>query len=296
MKGISVVIPTLHRTEFLINTLKDLVKQVCNFPFEIVIVDQSNEMDKEALNFCKEYSFCKYHHITFFKGLPEARNFGWQNAVYDYVLYVDDDIQCHPNLLSEHYKYLTDPEIGIVAGGITEKNNPNTGTRIGVFEKIKANPITGFHKKGQLEVEHAKGCNYSTKTSILKSLKGTDQNLTKGAALYEELDYCLRVKKAGYKIFFNSEAHVVHLAAAAGGCRVEEIDKYLYSLVRNRSLIIERHITGFYKITAELYLFKLFLAYVWSYKKTSLFKVYRQARNEGKKAAKQPVKCTNWNE
>lgn len=296
MNGISVIIPTLHRTEFLINTLKDLVKQVCNFPFEIVIVDQSNEMDKEALNFCKEYSFCKYHHITFFKGLPEARNFGWQNAVYDYVLYVDDDIQCQPNLLSEHYKYLTDPEIGIVAGGITEAYKGNQDCEVGKFIKSSATPLRGFHKKGAFEVDHGGGGNFSAKKDILKVVNGIDEHLTKGAALYEETDVCLRVKKAGYKIFFNSEAHVVHLAAAAGGCRVEEIDKYLYSLVRNRSLIIERHITGFYKITAELYLFKLFLAYVWSYKKTSLFKVYRQARKEGKKAGKQPVKCTNWNE
>lgn len=296
MTGISIIIPTLNRTTFLKDTLDDLFVQEFKHPYEILIVDQSTQPDEVILKHIQGKPNVRYYHITQFRGLPEARNFGWQNAVYDYVLYVDDDIQCQPNLLSEHYKYLTDPEIGIVAGGITEKNNPNTGTRIGVFEKIKANPITGFHKKGQLEVEHAKGCNYSTKTSILKSLKGTDQNLTKGAALYEELDYCLRVKKAGYKIFFNSEAHVVHLAAAAGGCRVEEIDKYLYSLVRNRSLIIERHITVFYKITAELYLFKLFLAYVWSYKKTSLFKVYRQARKEGKKAGKQPVKCTNWNE
>lgn len=296
MTGISIIIPTLNRTTFLKDTLDDLFVQEFEHPYEILIVDQSTQPDEVILKHIQGKPNVRYYHITQFRGLPEARNFGWQNAVYDYVLYVDDDIQCQPNLLSEHYKYLTDPEIGIVAGGITEKNNPNTGTRIGVFEKIKANPITGFHKKGQLEVEHAKGCNYSTKTSILKSLKGTDQNLTKGAALYEELDYCLRVRKAGFKIFFNSDAHVVHLAAATGGCRVEEIDKYLYSLVRNRSLIIERHITGFYKITAELYLFKLFLAYVWSYKKTSLFKVYRQARKEGKKAGKQPVKCTNWNE
>lgn len=295
MTGISIIIPTLNRTTFLKDTLDDLFVQEFEHPYEILIVDQSANPDEVILKHVENKTNVKYYNITQFRGLPEARNFGWQNALYDYVLYVDDDIQCQPNLLSEHYKYLTDPEIGIVAGGITEKNKPNIGTRIGVFEKIKANPITGFHKKGQIEVEHAKGCNYSTKTSILKSLKGTDQNLTKGAALYEELDYCLRVKKAGYKIFFNSEAHVVHLAAATGGCRVEEIDKYLYSLVRNRSLIIERHITGFYKITAELYLFKLFLAYVWSYKKTSLFKVYRQARKEGKKAGKQPIKYTNWN-
>jgi len=296
MTGISIIIPTLNRTTFLKDTLDDLFVQEFEHPYEILIVDQSANPDKVILKYIENKLNVRYYHITQFRGLPEARNFGWQNALYDYVLYVDDDIQCEPNLLSEHYKYLTDPKIGIVAGGITEKNNPNKGTKIGVFEKFKANPLTGFHKKGKLEVDHAKGCNYSTKKSILKDLKGTDQNLTKGAALYEELDYCLRVKKAGYKIFFNSEAHVIHLAAATGGCRVEEIDKYLYSLVRNRSLIIERHITGFNKITAELYLFKLLLAYVWSYKKASLFKVYRNARKEGKKAGKQSVKCTNWNE
>ena len=63
MKGISIVIPTLHRTEFLLNTLKDLVKQVCDFPFEIVIVDQSNQLDDRVVDFCKNYTFFHYHHI-----------------------------------------------------------------------------------------------------------------------------------------------------------------------------------------------------------------------------------------
>lgn len=296
MNGISVIIPTLHRTEFLINTLKDLVKQECSFAFEIIIVDQSTQPDEVILKHIQGKPNVRYYHITQFRGLPEARNFGWQNAVYDYVLYVDDDIQCQPNLLSEHYKYLTDPEIGIVAGGITEAYKGNQDCEVGKFIKSSATPLRGFHKKGAFEVDHGGGGNFSAKKEVLKAVQGIDEHLTKGAALYEETDVCLRVKKAGFKIFFNSDAHVVHLAAATGGCRVEEIDKYLYSLVRNRSLIIERHITGFYKITAELYLFKLFLAYVWSYKKTSLFKVYRQARKEGKKAGKQPVKCTNWNE
>ncbi|MDK2773271.1 MAG: glycosyltransferase, partial [Flavobacterium sp.] len=141
MNGISVIIPTLHRTEFLINTLKDLVKQVCNFPFEIVIVDQSNEMDKEALNFCKEYSFCKYHHITFFKGLPEARNYGWQKAKYNYILFLDDDIQCNENLLQEHFSILKDESIGVVAGGIVEIYKQNQECKVGDFNYWTATPL-----------------------------------------------------------------------------------------------------------------------------------------------------------
>lgn len=294
MKGISVIIPTLHRTEFLINTLKDLVKQVCNFPFEIVIVDQSNEMDKEALNFCKEYSFCKYHHIIFFKGLPEARNYGWQKAKYDYVLFVDDDINCSESLLQEHFSILKDSSVGVVGGQVVEKNNPNTGNRTGVFDKWTANPLAGFHLEGTFETDHGKGCNFATKKEMLIKVNGIDENLTKGAALYEETDFCLRVKKAGYKVMFHSKATVNHLAAETGGCRVPDIKKYIASLVRNRSLIISRHVRGVYRITAIVCLLKLVSAYAFSYKDISLFKQFITSFKEGFAVGRREAKCTKY--
>ena len=49
MKGFSVIIPTLNRTSFLKNTLKDLVLQDFNLPFEIIIVDQSNQKDTDVI-------------------------------------------------------------------------------------------------------------------------------------------------------------------------------------------------------------------------------------------------------
>ena len=60
MQGISVIIPTLNRTDFLITTLKDLVVQKCTFPFEIIIVDQSNEPDIDVINFGVKPAFCIY--------------------------------------------------------------------------------------------------------------------------------------------------------------------------------------------------------------------------------------------
>lgn len=294
MNGISVIIPTLHRTEFLINTLKDLVKQVCNFPFEIVIVDQSNEMDKEALNFCKEYSFCKYHHITFFKGLPEARNYGWQKAKYNYILFLDDDIQCNENLLQEHFSILKDESIGVVAGGIVEIYKQNQECKVGDFNYWTATPLRGFHKLGTFEVIHAGGGNFATTKQVLLKVNGIDENLTKGAALYEETDFCLRVKQAGYKVMFHSKASVNHLAAETGGCRVLDIKKYIASLVRNRSLIISRHVRGVYRITSIIYLLRLVSAYAFSYKDLGLFRQFITSFNEGFSVGKKEVACTKY--
>ena len=294
MNGISVIMPTLHRTEFLINTLKDLVKQVCNFPFEIVIVDQSNEMDKEVLNFCKEYSFCKYHHITFFKGLPEARNYGWQIAKYNYILFLDDDIQCNENLLQEHFLILKENSVGVVGGQVIEKNNPNVGNSTGIFNMWTSNPVSGFHLQGTFETDHGKGCNFSTKKEVLLKVNGIDENLTKGAALYEETDFCLRVKQAGYKVMFHSKASVNHLAAETGGCRVLDIKKYIASLVRNRSLIISRHVRGVYRITSIIYLLRLVSAYAFSYKDLGLFRQFITSFNEGFSVGKKEVACTKY--
>ncbi|WP_264559543.1 glycosyltransferase family 2 protein [Flavobacterium sp. N2270] len=296
MQGISVIIPTLNRTDFLITTLKDLVVQKCTFPFEIIIVDQSNEPDIDVINFVSDYLFVKYHHITFFKGLPQARNFGWQNAEYDFILYVDDDINCNNQLLQEHFSILKNKNTGVVAGGIIEKNNPNEGSRTGVFNKWTATPIPGFHLEGTFEVDHAKGCNFSTKKEVLLKVNGIDENLTKGAALYEETDFCLRVKNVGYEIMFHSKARLHHLAAETGGCRVLDIKKYIASLVRNRSLIIQRHLKFVNRISAHLYLLKLVVAYAVSYRKITIFSNYFKARLEGKKAGIASVKCTNYNE
>lgn len=294
MNGISIVIPTLHRTEFLLNTLKDLVKQVCDFPFEIVIVDQSNQLDDRVVDFCKNYTFFHYHHITFFKGLPEARNYGWQQTIYDFILFLDDDIQCDENLLKEHFSILKDPSVGVVAGGIVEIYKKNQECKIGDFNYWTATPLRGFHKQGTIEVIHAGGGNFSTKKEVLTKVNGIDENLTKGAALYEETDFCLRVKQSGYKVMFHSKASVNHLAAETGGCRVPDIKKYIASLVRNRSLIISRHVKGIYKITATLYLIRLVSAYAFSYKDISLFKQFVTSFKEGFLVGKKDVTCTKY--
>lgn len=295
MTGISIIIPTLNRTTYLKNTLDDLLLQEFEHPYEILIVDQSNRADNLVINHLQGKSIVQYYHITTFRGLPEARNFGAQKAQYDILVYVDDDIECERDFLQQHYNIHKNlDKIGVVAGGITEKFKSNIACKIGKFEKKSATPLRGFHQKDSREVDHGGGGNFSVRREVYLNVKGVDEHLTKGAALYEETDFCLRVKKEGYKIWFHYDAHVFHLAAATGGCRVIDIEKYLYNLIRNRSLIIERHLDGVNKITATIELFRLAIAYIVSYKKASLLTKFFKARKEGKTVGKLSAKMTNY--
>jgi len=293
MRGFSVIIPTLNRTSFLINTLKDLVCQNVDFPFEIIVVDQSEKEDDAVLIFAKANPVLQYHHITHFKGLPEARNYGASISKYDYLLYLDDDITCDPDLVSQHYNSLKDDKISMVAGGITEKFNTNVDCTIGKFVKLTATPLRGFHKDAQQEVDHAGGGNFSIKKAIYKEIGGVDEHLTKGAALYEETDICLRLKKAGHSIMYNHNAHMYHLAAKTGGCREPNIHKYVYSLSRNRTIIIQRYLPWYYKLTAHVYLLKLVLAYMKGYRDISLYNSYLRGKKEGKVVALKPILNTS---
>ncbi len=289
MKGFSVIIPTLNRTSFLLDTLKDLVAQDFKFLYEIIIVDQSGQEDQAVISYVSGYDFINYQHITTFRGLPEARNYGASIARYKYLLYLDDDITCNNDLLTQHFTFLDIEGISMIAGGITEKYKTNIDCEIGKFVKLTANPLRGFHKKGHREVDHAGGGNFSIKKNVYNEVGGVDELLTKGAALYEETDFCLRIKKAGHTIYYNHKAHVFHLAAETGGCRVPDIHKYIFSLSRNRTIVIERHLPWYYKITANLFLTKLIFSYAIAYKDSSIFNSYYQGVKEGKQIAKQSI-------
>lgn len=167
-KGISIILPTLNRADYLASTVDCLIEQDFGEPYEIIIVDQSAAIDSTMYSRAKDSdTLIKYYHVTEFRGLPEARNFGVQHTQYAYILFLDDDIECDCNLLKEHYKFLSQPDIAVVAGGITEKykNNPKS-KNVGKFHFYTATPERGFHINHKEYVDHGGGGNYSIKKDI----------------------------------------------------------------------------------------------------------------------------------
>ena len=288
------MVPTLNRGSYLIETLHDLLAQQYR-PIEIVVVDQSNEEAPELLDFVFKHSDLISYHKVPFRGLPLARNYGWQKAKYEAIVFVDDDIRCGPSLVSEHLRGLTQPNIGMVAGGIDERiSSKENSSAPGQFNSWTATPQRGFSATGECLVKHVPGGNFSAWRSILQAVGGFDEALAIGAALYEETELCLRVQKCGLDIYFNGHARLQHLAARNGGCRVPDLPNYMGSLAHNRAILIGRHLRWFQTPAAYLRLLLLFISYAMHYHSLDIFRPGIAGFLRGVQAAKKPPVCSRY--
>ena len=107
-KGISIILPTLNRADYLASTVDCLIEQDFGEPYEIIIVDQSAAIDSTMYSRAKDSdTLIKYYHVTEFRGLPEARNFGVQHTQYVlhrnkrifYIYYSGTQYEVHKVLL-----------------------------------------------------------------------------------------------------------------------------------------------------------------------------------------------------
>jgi GT2 family glycosyltransferase len=293
-QGVTLVVPTLNRGEYLVDTLHDLLAQDYR-PLEILVVDQSSDDAPELSELVSRKTETLAYHKVRFRGLPMARNFGWQQARYDTLVFVDDDIRCGPTLVSEHVRGLSLPNVGMVAGGIDEGNPPQSdGELPGRFNSWTATAVRSFGTNQECFVQHVAGCNFSARRSVLQAAGGFDEALAVGAALYEETELCLRVQKCGFDIYFNGNARLQHLVAGNGGCRVPDPAKYMESLAHNRVILIERHVRWFQAPVAYARLFVLFLSYAAHYRSLALVRAGMKGMSAGLRDAKQPPRCSDF--
>jgi len=291
--GVTVVVPTLNRGPYLIDALQDLLAQT-HRPIEILVVDQSAEEVPALRNLVDAHSDVISYRKVQFRGLPLARNYGWQHAKYEAIVFVDDDIRCGPKLVSEHLRGLTQPNVGMVAGGIDQPTSSPERSEPGQFNSWTATPSRGFGSTGEFRVSHVPGGNFSAWRSVLRVAGGFDEALSQGAALYEETELCLRVSKGGFDILFRGSARLQHLAAGNGGCRVPDLPKYIGFLAHNRAILIRRNLRWFQVPVACFRLFLLLVSYAVHYRTYRIFRPGFAGFSSGLRAAKQPPICSQY--
>lgn len=293
-RGATVVVPTLNRGTYVLDTLRDLLAQTYR-PLEILVVDQSSEKDRALLDLAGANTHViSYHHVGF-RGLPLARNYGWQHARHEAIVFVDDDIRCGPSLVAEHMRALCQPNVGLIGGGIDERIQPTRRQlRPGHFSFWTATAGRGFEAQGECAVTHVPGGNFSVWRPVLERAGGFDEALATGAALYEETEFCLRARACGYGIRFNGDARLTHLAAGSGGCRVLDVPSYVRALAHNRAFLIHRHLRWFQKITAVARLGILTASYAVRYRDARVFRTSLGGFLEGSRLSRKAPLCTEY--
>ncbi|MFH0920529.1 MAG: glycosyltransferase family 2 protein [Fibrobacterota bacterium] len=224
---VSVIVPTLNRPDAMRATLRCLLSD--NYPrLEIILVDQS------ALPFASSDNRVRVIHVPR-PNLPRARNTGLAAAHGDIVLFLDDDVTFAPGLVNAHAEaHAAHPDAGCVTGRILLlpphfwEKEPQVATLNPLTAKFRANfdwPEEGF-------VDFPVGCNMSFKREALEKTGLFDGNYA-GNALYEEIDFVLRMKSKGFRVFFSPRAALTHVREEKGGCRSDDDSRYYFIKFRN---------------------------------------------------------------
>ena len=206
---VAVVIPTFERHETLVDTL-ERVLALRPLPDEVLVVDQSPSHPPEVQRRLAELAASGG--IRWLRmpapSIPRAMNQGLRLASSDVVLFVDDDVVPHAELVARHAAAHREPGIVVVAGQVVqpgEEPEPLAGERF------------AFRSSLRQRVEEVIGCNFSVRRHAALACGGFDENFVQVAYRYEA-DFCRRIRPHG-SVVFEPAAAVRHLRAPRGGTR-----------------------------------------------------------------------------
>lgn len=179
---------------------------------EVLVIDQTAHHEEETERRLQEFESSGI--VRWIKlqkpSITGAMNMGLMQALHDIVLFLDDDIIPHPNLINAHRK-AHETGFNIVAGQVLQPGEepiPESAPLIPFrFNSSKRGFITEFI-----------GCNFSVNRNVAISLGGFDENFVHVAYRYEA-EFADRASTLAEKIRFEPTASVRHLKSSRGGTR-----------------------------------------------------------------------------
>lgn len=240
---LSVVIPTFNRPEYLCSTVRQVLEQRFT-DCEVCVLDQSPPAvaEAQAARFATEFPDprLRYYWLEA-KGTPNAKNEGIARAAGEIVLFIDDDvILLSPDFLGAHVSCYAAPWVGGVGGRVVERrilpNARRTMSRVTWGGRTEENLLG----QSPCTLESVKGANMSFRAEVFDHIGGFDRRYT-GTALLEEADLASRVRAAGWKLFFEPRAELLHLSVPIGGVRAGSAQKAEWFRYRSTAYYITKN-------------------------------------------------------
>lgn len=206
---LSVIIPTYERGEVLLDTIKSL-QRLMTPEFELLVIDQTLNHAvtiESRLNNLAEQGAIRWIRLPQ-PSIPMAMNRGILEAKGEIVLFLDDDIIPHEDLLQAHQQ--AHQQADLVAGQVLQPGEKSLTLQPGEPFRFTSNiprQITEFM-----------GGNFSIKRTVAIALGGFDENFI-GAAYRYEAEFAHRYCQKYGLITYEPKALIHHLRVERGGTR-----------------------------------------------------------------------------
>jgi glycosyltransferase involved in cell wall biosynthesis len=194
---VTAAIPVYNGAEFIGPTVESLLTQ--SRPAEEIIVIDDGSTDQTA-EICLQYPVRLSKHGEN-RGLAVARNSALKQANSDLIVFIDSDARAANDLLLRLAGAYTDPEIGGVGGQGIESNIHSVADR---WRRAHASQSHGKKERG---VDHLFGLCMSYRLAVIREVGGFNPEFRTNG---EDVDVGLRIKAAGYLLWYLPQAIVYH--------------------------------------------------------------------------------------
>lgn len=257
---VAVIVLTWNQRDFNVDCVDSLVKleypQEC---LQIIVVDNGSE-DTTVTDIRK-----RYPQVTILEnggnlGYAEGNNVGIRHALQgaaQYIMLLNNDTLVAPNMLAKLIAVADQQgEVGIVSPTIYYHSEPRriwcAGAAIdwrhGNTARLQAEEIAHNISPYPQDVDFVSGCAICLKRQVVEDVGVLDRRFF---MYYEETDWCIRAKKAGWRIMYVPDASVWHRTPLVRGGSSPLTDYYMN---RNALLFFARHSQGVNRITITMHL------------------------------------------
>ena len=233
---------------------------------EVVLVDNCSTDDSLA-RLKATYPDLHYVENDDNLGFSEGNNSGITYALekgFEYLLLLNNDTFVEPDFLSKMMEVL---EADAMVGAVQPKIYYNHDRQLiwsagGKFSNaITHSWMIGYNKNDtgsydeRREVDWITGCAFLVRSSVVRKVGGLSDLFFYGC--YDDVDWSLRIRKAGYQLLYCPESVVYHaVAASASGANSKEgvLKPFFHYMVnRNHLILLRLHTRPIFKFTSYFY-------------------------------------------
>lgn len=239
----SIVIPTYQGMACLPACLRALGETLpADFRGEVIVVDDASRdgtadlLERRAAG----HTWLRVLRNQRNLGFIESCNRGAEAAEGEFVVFLNDDTLPLEGWLPALLRTFADwPEAGAVggrlvypdgrlqeAGGLVFRNG--SGANFGRGDYDVDGPLYAYVRR----VQYCSGSLLATRRELLAELGGFDRRYR--PAYYEDTDYCFSVRRAGFEVYYQPDARVVHAEGTTSGTDPERGVKRHQALNREK--------------------------------------------------------------
>ena len=223
---ISIVIISWKMNDLLQSCLQSIYKFSKDIEFEIIVID-NNSQDGTSEMIKSEFPEINLIKNTENRGVAPARNQGIAIANGKYILILDADVELIENSVLKLYEFMEEnSDSGVVGSKLVStdrqlqfscKRFPNLLSfifrRLEQFDIIRNSKTLRYHTmqdwdhKEIKEVDYLIGACQFIRNDVIKKIGMYDDKIFYGP---EDIDFCLRVWRAGWKVIYYPLTQIVH--------------------------------------------------------------------------------------